>query len=176
MEFQELIRARRSVRSYRAGICHEDLEKILRQAQQAPSWKNQQTSRCYAVETPEKLEAFREAVLPSFNRHSSAGAALIVTTYVKNVVGFSDSGEPANEIGNGWGAYDLGLHDAYLTLAASDAGYDTLIMGLRDTDAIRAALGIPENEEVMSVIAIGKRAADPSAQRRKELDEVVKFF
>ena len=31
MEFQELIRARRSVRSYRAGICHEDLEKILRQ-------------------------------------------------------------------------------------------------------------------------------------------------
>ncbi len=176
MEFQELIRARRSVRSYRAGICHEDLEKILRQAQQAPSWKNQQTSRCYAVETPEKLEAFREAVLPSFNQHSSAGAALIVTTYVKNVVGFSDSGEPANEIGNGWGAYDLGLHDAYLTLAASDAGYDTLIMGLRDTDAIRAALGIPENEEVMSVIAIGKRAADPSAPRRKELDEVVKFF
>ena len=176
MEFQELIRASRSVRSYRAGICHEDLEKILRQAQQAPSWKNQQTSRCYAVETPEKLEAFREAVLPSFNQHSSAGAALIVTTYVKNVVGFSDSGEPANEIGNGWGAYDLGLHDAYLTLAASDAGYDTLIMGLRDTDAIRAALGIPENEEVMSVIAIGKRAADPSAPRRKELDEVVKFF
>ena len=46
MEFQELICARRSVRSYRAGICHEDLEKILRQAQQAPSWKNQQTSRC----------------------------------------------------------------------------------------------------------------------------------
>ena len=176
MEFQELIRASRSVRSYRAGICHEDLEKILRQAQQAPSWKNQQTSRCYAVETPEKLEAFREAVLPSFNQHSSAGAALIVTTYVKNVVGFSDSGEPANEIGNGWGAYDLGLHDAYLTLAASDAGYDTLIMGLRDTDAIRAALRIPENEEVMSVIAIGKRAADPSAPRRKELDEVVKFF
>ena len=92
------------------------------------------------------------------------------------MVGFSDSGEPANEIGNGWGAYDLGLHDAYLTLAASDAGYDTLIMGLRDTDAIRAALRIPENEEVMSVIAIGKRAADPSAPRRKELDEVVKFF
>ncbi len=176
MEFKELIGARRSIRSFESGIGHDDLAAILTAAQQAPSWKNQQTSRCYAVETPEKLEAFREAVLPSFNQHSSAGAALIVTTYVKNVVGFSDSGEPANEIGNGWGAYDLGLHDAYLTLAASDAGYDTLIMGLRDTDAIRAALGIPENEEVMSVIAIGKRAADPSAPRRKELNEVVKFF
>ena len=176
MEFQELIRARRSVRNYQAGICHEDLEKILRQAQQAPSWRNMQTSRCYAVETPEKLEAFRAAALPSFNLHSSANAALIVTTYVKNIVGFRDNGEPADAIGNGWGAYDLGLHDAYLLLAASDAGYDTLIMGLRDTDAIRAALDIPENEEIMSVIAIGKRAADPSAPPRKELDEVVKFF
>ena len=176
MDFQELIRARRSVRSYRAGICHEDLEKILRQAQQAPSWKNQQTSRCYAVETPEKLEAFREAVLPSFNQHSSAGAALIVTTYVKNVVGFSDSGEPANEIGNGWGAYDLGLHDAYLTLAASDAGYDTLIMGLRDVDLLRDKLSIPENEELISVIAVGKSDAAPATPPRKPLEETVKFF
>ena len=176
MEFQELIRARRSVRGYQAGICHEDLEKILRQAQQAPSWRNMQTSRCYAVETPEKLEAFRAAVLPSFNFSSSANAALIVTTFVKNLVGFRDDGQPADSIGNGWGAYDLGLHDAYLILAASDAGYDSLIMGLRNTDAIRAALGVPENEEIMSVIAVGRRAADPAAPQRKELDEVVKFF
>ncbi len=176
MEFRELISARRSVRSYDSGIDRDTLAAILKEAQQAPSWKNQQTSRCYAVLTPETLEELREAALPSFNRNSSAKAALVVTTYVRDNVGFNEDGTPVNEIGNGWGAYDLGLHDAYLTLAASDAGYDTLIMGLRDTDAIRAALGIPENEEVMSVIAIGKRAADPSAPRRKELNEVVKFF
>ena len=28
-----------------------------------------------------------------------------------------------NEAGNYWGAYDLGLHDAYFILAASNAGY-----------------------------------------------------
>ncbi len=175
MEFSELLRERRSVRSYAGGIPHGDLVKILREAQQAPSWKNRQTSRCYVAETPETLEELREAALPSFNRKSSAGAVLIVTTYVKDDVWF-DGGEPVNEVGNGWGAYDLGLHDAYLILAASNAGYDTLIMGIRDAEAIRARLPIPENEAVMSVIAIGKRGAEPTARPRKELDEVVRFF
>ena len=175
MEFRELILARRSVRGYEAGIGHEALADILKEAQQAPSWKNQQTSRCYAVETPEALEALRRAALPPFNQNNSAHAALIVTTYVKDVVGFND-GTPVNEIGNGWGAYDLGLHDAYLVLAARNAGYDTLIMGIRDADAIRDRLNIPENEEIMSVIAIGKRSAEPSQRPRRELNEVVRFF
>ena len=175
MEFKDLIMARRSVRAYEEGIGHEALVSILKEAQRAPSWKNQQTSRCYAVETPETLEDLRASALPSFNRNSSAGAVLIVTTYVKDNVGFND-GTPVNEIGNGWGAYDLGLHDAYLILAAKNAGYDTLIMGIRDGDAIRARLGIPENEEIMSVIAIGKAAEEPAPRPRKELDEVVKFF
>ena len=175
MEFQKLITVRRSIRKYEAGICHDDLAAILRAAQQAPSWKNQQTSRSYAVETPEPLEDLRAAALPSFNRNSSANAALVVTTFVRNVVGFND-GVPANEIGNGWGAYDLGLHDAYLILAARDMGYDTLIMGIRDADVIRKKLGIPENEEIMSVIAVGKPAEAPGPRPRKETGEVVRFF
>ena len=175
MEFQELITARRSIRAYDGAIDHETLARILKEAQQAPSWKNQQTARCYAVETPETLEAFRAAALPSFNQNSSAKAALIVTTYVKDIVGFGDGG-PVNEIGNGWGAYDLGLHDAYLILAARNAGYDTLIMGIRDAEAIRKQLNIPDNEEIMSVIAVGKRSADAAPRPRKAFEEVVKFF
>ena len=175
MNFSELTAARRSVRKYSGAIPHQDLVEILKQAQQAPSWKNQQTSRCYAVESPALLEDLREAALPSFNQTSSAGAALIVTTFVRNIVGFTN-GEPVNEIGNGWGAYDLGLHDAYLVLSARDHGYDTLIMGIRDADAIREKLGIPPDEEIMSVIAIGKRASEPTARPRKELDEVARFF
>ena len=175
MEFRELITARRSIRKYEAAISPEDLAAILRAAQQAPSWKNQQTSRSYAVVTPETLEDLRAAALPSFNRNSSANAALVVTTYVRDMVGFGD-GTPVNEIGNGWGAYDLGLHDAYLILAAKNAGYDTLIMGIRDAEAIRAKLDIPADEEIMSVIAVGKRAEEPSPRPRKAPEEVMKFF
>ena len=175
MEFKELISARRSIREYAGPVPHEDLEAILRDAQRAPSWKNQQTSRCYAVETPETLEELRTASLPSFNQKSSAKATLIVTTYVKNIVGFND-GVPVNEVGNGWGAYDLGLHDAYLILAASDRGYDTLIMGIRDADAIRAAAAIPETEAVFAVVALGYRAQDPAPRPRKATEEIVTYL
>ena len=176
MEFKELIKNRRSMRAYKDTIIpREDLTAILSQAQQAPSWKNRQTSRCYVVQTPETLAQLREGGLPSFNQNNSTNAVLIVTAFVRDVVGFTD-GQPDNDGGNFWGAYDLGLHDAYMVLAAADAGYDTLIMGIRDADAIRQTLGIPEEEQIMSVIALGKRAKEPVEKPRKALEEVVRFF
>ena len=175
MEFQELIMRRRSIRNYKEEpVEHGVLEEIIRNAAMAPSWKNSQTCRCYVVESPEMIGRFRET-LPSFNQKSSANAAYIVTTYVKDISGFT-AGAPDNELGNAWGAYDLGLHDAYLVLAAADAGYDTLIMGLRDEEKIRQMLQIPEEECIVSVIAVGKRASEPALGKRKDLSEVAKFF
>ena len=176
MEFSELIMQRRSIRKFKEEIVdHDILVSILTKAQQAPSWKNQQTSRCYVIESKNKIEELRNEALPSFNQNSSAGAALIVTTYVRNIVGYTD-GKPVNELGNRWGIYDLGLRDAYLILAAADAGLDTLIMGIRDAEAIKRILSIPEDEDVVSVIAIGKRDQEPGAPKRKALDEVVRFI
>ena len=174
MEFQTLLLERRSVRKYESAPTHEELVAILRNAQMAPSWKNSQTTRWYVVESPEKHEQIRLA-LHAINQQKVDNTALIVSTYVRNDAGFT-KGEPDNEVGNGWGAYDLGLHDAYLLLAAKDAGYDTLIMGLRDADKIRSILSIPEEEEILSVIAVGKRNEGPALRPRKSLEEIVKFY
>ena len=174
MDLQTVFTERRSVRKYSSAPSHEELVGIFRTAQMAPSWKNSQTTRWYAVESPEKLEQIRLALHP-INQQKVANADLIVSTYVRDIAGFT-KGEPDNEVGNGWGAYDLGLHDAYLILAAKDAGYDTLIMGLRDADKIRSVLCIPEEEEILSVIAIGKRAEEPALRPRKPLEDIVEFL
>ncbi len=177
MEFSKLIEVRRSVREYDPDkkVTREQVEEILKKAQLAPSWKNTQTGRYYVVLPGEKLEQVRVAGLPEFNRKNSSGAALIVTTYEKGVAGFMN-GEPANEFGDCWGAYDLGLQNSYLVLAAADAGLDTLIMGIRDEAALKAELDIPEDEAVASVIAIGYRAKEPALNPRKEIPEIAKFF
>ena len=176
MEFEQLLKERRSIRAYKKQtVPHELLEKIVKEAQQAPSWANMQASRTYVVESPEFLEAFRTKALPEGNVKKSDNAVLLVTTFVRDTVAFHD-GKPYTELGNKWGAYDLGLHDAYLCLAAKNAGLDTLIMGIRYPDAIRECLNIPENEDVVSVIAVGYRDEEPTDRPRKELDEVVKFF
>lgn len=174
MEFKELIKERRSVRGYEAcDIDDAVLREIIEDALQAPSWKNSQTARYYVANTAERMEAVREA-LPAFNQNSSENAALIVTTYVRETSGFT-AGNPDNELGNKWGAYDLGLANAYLVLSAKDKGYDSLIMGIRDAAVIRKTLNVPKNEQIVSIIAIGKGAKEPRIQERKSVDDVTKF-
>ena len=175
MEFMELANERRSVRAYRDRPVDRALvDEIIRAAQLAPSWKNSQTGRYYVALDPAARERIR-ACLPSYNQKSSAHAALIVTAYEKGVSGFN-AGEPVNELGNEWGAYDLGLQNMLLCLRARELGLDTLIMGIRDADALRAAAGIPDSQAVFSVIALGYRDQDPAARPRKAAEEIVTFL
>ena len=45
MEFQKVIETRRTVLKYSDGVTREQMEELLRAAQEAPSWKNSQTGR-----------------------------------------------------------------------------------------------------------------------------------
>ena len=60
-----------------------------------------------------------------------------------------------------------------LTLKACELGYDTLIMGLRDVDAIKQYFNIAIDETVMAVIAIGKANESPNPRPRKQLEEIL---
>ncbi len=175
--FDEVLTSRRSIRDYDATktISEAEVRALLEAVQDAPSWANTQTTRYYVAMTPEKVAAAKELV-GSGNAKNTAGApVMIVSTFVKGNSGFF-RGTPANEIGDGWGAYDNGLSNAYLILKARAMGFDTLIMGYRESDALRALFQIPEDEAVMAVISLGYRASDPQRPGRKPLDEVVKFF
>ena len=178
VSFDDVIATRRSIRSYEAGktISEADIRTLIATAQDAPSWANTQTSRYYVALSQEKADAVRE-VIGEWNKKNTENAPVfIISTYVKNKSGFRNDGVPANEVGNGWGAYDNGLSDAHLILKARAMGFDTLIMGGRDADALRSIFSIPEEETIMAVIALGYRAVDPERPARKPLDEILKFF
>ena len=49
-------------------------------------------------------------------------------------------------------------------------------MGLRDADKIREVLAIPETETVVAVIAVGRAAEEPARPRRKDVQDIVKFY
>lgn len=179
MEFTTLLKERRSIRAYRPDITveKETIEELLWAAGQAPSWKNSQTGRYYVVMSPEKVQEIRESCLPSFNQNSSSGApVLIVTAFEKNRSGFERDGQPVNELGNQWGAYDLGLQNENLVLKARELGLDTLIMGIRDATKLRTLLSIPDSQEVVAVIALGYRNVNPDAPARKDVSEIAKFL
>lgn len=178
MEFSKLIEERRSIRDYAEGteICKADVEQMIYAAQQAPSWRNSQTGRYYAVISKDAAQTLRTTCLPGFNRDRTVNAAFIVTTFKRGIVGYTPDGVPTDSLADGWGAYDLGLQNENLLLKARELGYDTLIMGLRDEPKLREMLSVPEDEIMVAVIAIGKRKADPSKPARRPIDEIVKFF
>ena len=179
MEFQKVLETRRSVRKYdpNVSVTREQMEELIRAAQEAPSWKNSQTGRYYCVLSEEIVNKIRKNCLPGArNAEKSEHAELIFTTFVHNRAGFQTDGTPDNELGNGWGCYDLGLQNANLILKATDLGLSTLIMGLREADKLREILSIPETETIAAVIAVGKAAEEPTRKPRKSLNEIAKFF
>ena len=172
----DLFLTRRSIRNYEPGrtISEAQVRELLTAAQNAPSWANQQPSKYYVAISPEKHDAVLEMIGGNKDRVINA-PVFIVSTFEKSKSGFF-RGNPANDAGELWGAYDNGLSNAYLILKARDMGFDTLIMGMREADKLRELFAIPENEAILAVIALGYRAEEPNMPVHRPLDEVVKFF
>jgi len=175
--FDDIVASRRSIRDYDASklITQEEVMELIKCAQEAPSWANQQPTKYYVAMSPEKVAAVKELVGEGNKRNTAGAPVMIVSTYLKSRSGFFRS-SPANEIGDGWGAYDNGLSNAYFILKARERGFDTLIMGMRDSEALRKLFAIPDDECIMAVISLGYRASDPNRPDRKQTVEVVKFF
>ena len=175
--FDEVLLSRRSIRSYDASkkITETEVRELLKATQEAPSWANQQPTKYYVAISQEKLEAVQEMVGEKNKSRIANAPVLILSTFEKGKSG-SFQGNQTNEIGDGWGAYDNGLSNCYLILKARAMGFDSLIMGMRDSEQLRKLFGVPENETIMAVIALGYRAEEPNYPNRRDLDEIAKFF
>lgn len=174
--FDEVLASRRSVRSYDAEkkISKEEVITLMTAVQEAPSWANTETTKYYVAIGEQKRLALLDMVGGNKDRVANA-PVLIVSTFETGKSGFF-RGQPTNEVGDGWGAYDNGLSNAYLILKARAMGFDTLIMGMRDEAQLRGVFAIPENEKVLAVIALGYRAQEPNMPKHRPLDEIVKFY
>lgn len=177
VSFDDVITSRRSIRSYDPSktISEEEVRTLLESTQEAPSWANQQPTKYYVAIGDEKRQALLGLLGGSNPQKVKDAPVLIVSTFETGKSGFF-RGQAANEIGDGWGAYDNGASNTYLILCARAMGFDTLIMGIRDSQAIRQLFNIPESETVMAVISLGYRAGEPVRPSRRDLDEIAKFF
>lgn len=173
MELNRCIYERRSIRKYKdAEIAKEEIKELVKSAQMAPSWKNSQTARFFVAHSKEYKEKMVEA-LPDFNKDRARDAScVIVTAVVKGISGYTADGEPTH-LGNGFQCFDNGLAVENLCLKAYEMGYGTLIMGLYNEKMVRDVFEIPENMDIVALVAIGKSDICPSAPQRKTLDEVL---
>lgn len=177
MELGKCIAGRRSIRKYLdKSVSREDILELIKAAQKAPSWKNSQVSRFHVVDTPEIKEKFLDC-MPDFNKDRAGSAsALIVTTVVNGICGFNEDGGYSSHLKDGFQYFDNGLQVENMCLKAYEMGLGTLIMGLYDAEMIRELLNIPEDEVIVTVVAVGYYDVHPDMPERKNINDIVKFY
>lgn len=145
--------SRREVRRYAERAIPEEVERrILDAGRLAGSSKNTQPWRFVVVESAEVRAQVAGAVWAPGNIE---GAALIVAVVVR---------------GKGPVSFDGGRAAQNMMLAAHGLGVGACPNGIRDREAIGAALGLEEEDKFATVLSFGypERAANPGSRTPEE--------
>ena len=170
MEFRKVIESRYSCKKYSdRPVEAAKLTAILEAGRLAPTAKNLQEQHVYVLQSAELLAKI-DSVTPC---RYGAPTVLVVAFDKKNV--FTYPG----------GKRDSGVEDAtivatHMILAAADQGVDSCWLNFLDPDKTAAALGLPEDEEVLMVMDLGYAAEGagplPNHMSRKPLSETVSYL
>lgn len=176
MNAKDCILTRRSIRQFTPQPVEKSvLEEIVSLAAYAPSWKNTQITRYVAVQNPQLLQEIAKHC-PDFNAAIlSSCKTLIAQTFVKQRSGFERDGSYSTDRNDGWQYYDCGIAAQTFCLAAHSMGVGSVIMGVFDRAAIETLLQLPEQQELMALIAIGYPDQQPSAPKRKDLETLLSY-
>ncbi len=177
MELKDCILTRRSVRKFLdKSVEHEVLEQVIATAAYAPSWKNTQISRYIAIEDRTVLDTICRDFLPEHNANIVSGAPLLIAqTFIKNRCGYERDGSLTTARGEGWQYYDCGIAAQTFCLAAHDTGLGTVIMGIFPHKELGDFLNVPEDQELMALIAVGYPAEQPNAPKRKDVETLLSW-
>jgi nitroreductase len=164
MDFQELIRVRRSVRGYKPDPVEEDvLFRVLGAGRVAPTAANLQPFHLIVV-TDADTRARMQAIYP---RDWFYAAPVIVVGCV----------EPAKawKRGDGWNAaeIDLAIVMDHIILAATEEGLGTCWVCNFDEAKTKEILGIPPEMRVLAMTPLGYPNASPRPYARKRLEDLV---
>ncbi len=176
MKFLDLVQTRQSDRAYLDKPVETDkLDRILEAARLAPSACNAQPWKLIVVTDPEKRMQIADATaskLLSMNHFTKQAPIQLVL--VEENANFTSS------VG-GWATnkhyphIDLGIIASHVTLAATDEGLGSCIIGWCDEKKVQNALEIPKNKRVMLVILLGYSSQSKREKKRKTIAEIVSY-
>ncbi len=181
MEFQEVLRLRRMVRSFESRpLPPEVVERIVRNAQRAPSAGFSQGWAFLVLEGTEQTRMYWDAVGPrdaaAFRWQDLFNAPLLIVClsnkhaylerYAEADKGWNDRSEAH------WSApywdIDTGMAALLMLLTAVDAGLGALFFGMppEKITALRETFGIPDALSPIGTVAVGyAKAGDPPRAR-----------
>lgn len=169
MDFYEVVRTRRSVRSYSDRPIPSDvLARVLDAARLAPSGRNRQPWKFIVVRSQE----VKEKLVPLCNGQRFIAEAPVVIVACGRDIKYNRGGY----MGRYSMLVDVSIAFTHLILAARAEGLGTCWIGAFDNEGIKELLDIPGEWDVVVLTPLGY-PRDPEAFRetrsRKPLDEIV---
>lgn len=168
MEFSELIRQRYSVREYKPiPVENEKLEKVLDAARLAPTAANHQPFQLIVIHTKGREAELRRM----YHREWFIQAPIIICA-----VGITTQGWVRGGDGKNYTEVDVSIAFDHLILEAANQGLGTCWIAAFNPDAVRQALGLPEEVEPIALTPLGYPADQPPLNKvRKPLRELVRY-
>ncbi len=159
MEFDKVIKTRRSIRKYKGTpVPRESLMKILEAARIAPSAAHRQPWHFVVVGDKETIEK-----LAGRSKWAAEAPAMIV--------GLADPVASPN-----WYLNDMGIAFEHIVLTATSLGLGTCWMGQTKRDAeVKEILGIPDELKVIALTPLGEPDEIKEPKERKSLEEIVSW-
>lgn len=165
MEFYEVIKARKSIRAYKADpISDEVLNRILEAGRLAPSAKNIQPWKFIIVKDPNIKQALVSACR---NQEFIGQAPVVICAVALEKIAWG-------RMGGYWSSYpvDVAIALEHIILAAANEGLGTCWIGAYNEAEVKNILRIPEDVKVIALTPVGYPAQDPTPKPRKSLSEI----
>ncbi len=171
MDFMELVRKRRSVRSFSGRDVPEDaVLSLLRAAQSAPSAGNCQPWHFYVIRDKAVQREIEDKGRAS-QFVASAPVMIVVCADIRR------SAQRYHERGGDlYCIQDTAAAIQNILLCAESLGLGACWCGAFDEDAVSEILGLAKDMRPVAVIPVGYPLYTPVAQSRRPLDETVTFI
>ncbi|MBU1084604.1 MAG: nitroreductase family protein [Candidatus Omnitrophota bacterium] len=154
--FSDLVRARRSIRSYSGRVIDQkDLDKCAEAARYAPSACNSQPWKFIIVNDSAVKKDIANKVFSgiySMNSFAADAAAYIVIVSERTKLAASVAGAL---IRTDFGQIDLGIAYSHISLQAQALGIGSCALGWFDSKALKRILRIPHATSAGLIVALG---------------------
>ena len=167
MDVMKAIKERRSIRKYRpTPVEAEKLEKIAEAFRLAPSARNGQSWKLLIVRDQAVKDKMREASPAKAEMISQAPVVLAGVCSTQNVMSNSHRVD----------SIDVSIALSFAMLEAQELGLGTCWICNYTEPEMKAALGLPDDMSVVSIMSLGYADEAPEARPRKPMEEIVRYI
>jgi len=163
MELLEGIYTRRSIRKFAdKPVLREQLLEVIKAGTWAPSGLNNQPWRFVVITNPETR---KELAKKTTSQIIIERAPACIAVFIDRHVMYNDIKDHQA----------MGACIQNMLLAAHTLGLGAVWLGeiIKNAEAVRVLLRLPENLELMAVVALGHPASKHPSSKRKDVSEVV---